>query len=86
MEGARRHSGRAPERKTGEILLTTFLHIPSSTLLSVMLSSSGPELTSLARAAARRKSQVRKCSLLGNAGRHDGALKTSRRSFSVWHV
>ena len=52
---ARRTSGWAPEQETGEILLTTFLHRPSFTLLSMMLSSSGPELTSLTRAAARRE-------------------------------
>ena len=50
------------------------LHRPSSTLLSVMLSSSGPELTSLTRAAVRRKTRTQKCSLPGNAARRGGAL------------
>ena len=62
------------------------LHRPSSTLLSLMLSSSDPELTSLARAAARRELPTQKCSLSGDAGRHGGDLKTSRRSFPVWHI
>ena len=81
-----RTSGRRPERKTGEILWRPFLHRPSYTLLSVMLRFSGPELTSLARAVARRELRTQKCSLPGDAGRHGGDLKTSRRSFPVWHI
>ena len=78
-KGALRLSGRPPERKTGAVLFGTFLHRPTSILLSVMLSFSGPELTTLTRAAARRKTRTQKCSLPGNVGRHGGALNTSRR-------
>ena len=63
-----------------------FLERPSSILLSVMLSFSGPALAPTTRAALRRELRTQKCSLPGNAGRCDGALNASRRYHSVWHV